>query len=79
MTDGEDQYEPSDNDSIIQGAGSAPTDQFTTSITGRSDPWRQNNVPRTAASTAPPPPQNINQTNQSQWPTQQQLAKFFRL
>ena len=40
MTDGEDQYKPPDNDSIIQGAGSALTDQFTTSATGRSDPWR---------------------------------------
>ena len=56
-TDGEDQYEPPNNDSIIQGAGSAPTDQLTTnatSATGRSDPWRRNNVPRTATSTAPP-------------------------
>ena len=37
MTDGDDQYEPPVNDSIIQGAGSAPTDQFTTntiSVTG---------------------------------------------
>ena len=56
MTDGEDQYDSTDNDSIIQGAGSAPTDQFTTnttSATGGSDLWRQNNVPRTATSTAP--------------------------
>ena len=47
MTDGEDQYEPPDNDLIIHGAGSAPTDQFATnatSATGHSDPWRQNNV-----------------------------------
>ena len=55
-TDGEDQYEPPDNDSIIQGAGSAPTDQFATnatSVTGGNDPWRRNNIPRTATSTAP--------------------------
>ena len=52
----EDQYEPPDNDSIIQRAGSAPTNQFATnatSATGRSDLWRRNNIPRTAASTAP--------------------------
>ena len=42
-TDGDDQYEPPINNSIIQGAGSAPTDQFTTntiSVTGRNDLWR---------------------------------------
>ena len=55
-TNGEDQYEPPNNDSIIQGAGSPPTDQLATitaSTTGHSDPWRQNNIPRTATSTAP--------------------------
>ena len=43
MTNGEDQYEPPDNNSIIQGAGSTPTDQFATnatSATGHNDPWR---------------------------------------
>ena len=42
-TDGDDKYEPPVNDSIIQGAGSAPTDQFTTnaiSITGHNNLWR---------------------------------------
>ena len=42
-TDREDQYEPPDNDSIIQGAGSAPMDQFatnTTSATGHNNSWR---------------------------------------
>ena len=39
-TNGKDQYEPPDNDSIIQGAGSALTNQFTTSATGHSDLWR---------------------------------------
>ena len=56
MTDGEDQYEPPNNDSIIQGVRSAPTYQFATnatSATGHNDPWRRNNVPRTATSTAP--------------------------
>ena len=39
-TDEDDQYEPPINDSIIQGAGSSPTDQFTTNaigITGCND------------------------------------------
>ena len=53
MTDREDQYEPPDNDSIIQGAGSAPTDQFATSATGHNNPWRQKQHPRTATGTAP--------------------------
>ena len=42
----DDQYEPSINDSIIQGAGSALADQFatnTTGATGRNNPWRHNN------------------------------------
>ena len=40
-TDGDDQYEPPVNNSIIQGAGSAPTDQFTTNaigVTGHNEP-----------------------------------------
>ena len=55
-SDGDDQYEPPINDSIIQGAGSAPTDQFTTNatgITGCNDPWRCNNGTNTATNTAP--------------------------
>ena len=42
-SDSDNQYEPFENDSIIQGAASVPTDQFTanaTSVTGRNDPWR---------------------------------------
>ena len=42
-SDGDNQYEPSENDSIIQGAMSTPTDQFTTNatgVTGCNDPWR---------------------------------------
>ena len=45
-TSGDNQYEPSANDSILQGAGSAPTGQFTTNATGttdRNDLWRHNN------------------------------------
>ena len=46
MTTSNDRYEPPVNDSIIQGAGSAPTGQFTTNTTGatgRNYPWRYNN------------------------------------
>ena len=56
MSNGDNQYEPPVNDSIIQGAASAPTDQFatnTTSITGRNDPWRRNNGTNTVTNTAP--------------------------
>ena len=55
-TDGNDQYKPPIKDSIIQGAGSAPTDQFATnaiSVTGCNDPWRRNNDTNTATNTAP--------------------------
>ena len=55
MTDGDDQYEPLVNDSIIQEAGSAPTDQFATNaigITGHTDLWRCNNGTNTATNTA---------------------------
>ena len=54
-TDGDDQYEPAVNDSIIQGAESAPTDQFATNaigITGHNDLWRRNNGTNTAANRA---------------------------
>ena len=46
MTTNGDQYEPPANDSILNGAGSAPGGQFasnTTGITGHNDPWRHNN------------------------------------
>ena len=55
MSDGNDQYEPPVNDSIIQKAASAPTDQLatnTTGVTGHNDPWRCNNGMGTATSTA---------------------------
>ena len=54
-SDGDDQYEPPVNDSIIQTAASAPTDQLatnTTRATGHNDPWRRNNSMGTATSTA---------------------------
>ena len=54
-TDRDDQYEPPVNDSIIQGVGSAPTDQFATNaigVTGRNDPWRRNNGTNTSTNTA---------------------------
>ena len=53
--DRDDQYEPPVNDSIIQGAGSAPTDQFATNtigITGHNKPWRCTNSTNTATNTA---------------------------
>ena len=37
------QFEPPENDSILQGATSSPADQFTTNATdtaGRNEPWR---------------------------------------
>ena len=50
------QYEPSKNDSIIQGTTSAPTDQITTNTTnatGCNGPWRRNNTPGTNTNTIP--------------------------
>ena len=41
------QYEPPENDSILQGATSSPADQFATNATdtaGHNEPWRQNNT-----------------------------------
>ena len=51
MTSGDNQYEPPANDSILQGAGSALTGQFTTNATGTTDCndlWRHNNGTNTA-------------------------------
>ena len=56
MHDKDDQYEPSVNDSLIQGAGSTLADQFatnTTGATGHNDLWRCNNGTNTATNTAP--------------------------
>ena len=44
-TSSTDRYEPPTNDSILQGAGSAPGGQFATNATGatgQNDPWRYN-------------------------------------
>ena len=54
MTTNEDWYEPPTNDSILQGAGTAPGGQFatnTTGATGHNDPWRYNNGANTATHT----------------------------
>ena len=54
-SDGNDQYKPPVNDSIIQTAESAPTEQLTTTtarVTGHNDTWRCNNGTGTATSTA---------------------------
>ena len=51
-SDGDDQYEPPINDSILQ--GSAPAGQFatnTTRATGCNDPWRHNTVTHTNTDT----------------------------
>ena len=55
-TTNSDRYEPPANDSIIQGAISAPGGQFatnTTGTTGRNDLWRYNNGANTATHTNP--------------------------
>ena len=54
MSDGGDQYEPNENDSILQGATSSPVDQFATNATdvaGHNKPWRQNNATDTSSNT----------------------------
>ena len=51
---GGDQYEPPENDSILQGATSSPVDQFTTNATylpGRNELWRRNNATNTNSNT----------------------------
>ena len=53
-SDGGDQYEPPENDSILQGATSSPVDQFTTNATdiaGHNEPWRRNNTTNTSSNT----------------------------
>ena len=53
-SDGGNQYEPPENDSILQGATSSPVDQFTTNTTnvsGRNELWRCNNTTSTNSST----------------------------
>ena len=53
-SDGGDQYEPPENDSILQGATSSPVDQFATNATdaaGRNEQWRQNNATNISSNT----------------------------
>ena len=48
------QYEPPENDSILQGAPSSPVDQFVTNATdvaGHNEPWRENNATNTSSNT----------------------------
>ena len=52
------QYKPPVNDSIIQGAGTAPGGQFATnatSATGHNEAWRNNNRTNATSHTNPPP------------------------
>ena len=54
MTTNGDWYEPPANDSILNGAGSAPGGQFASNaigITGHNDPWRHNNGTNSATHT----------------------------
>ena len=49
------QYEPPENDSILQGATSSPADQFTTNATdtaGRNEPWKRNNTTNVGSNTS---------------------------
>ena len=53
-SDGGNQYEPPENDSILQGATSSPVDQFVTNatdITGHNELWRRNNATSTNSNT----------------------------
>ena len=48
------QYEPPENDSILQGATSSPADQLATNATntaGRNKPWRRNNTANIGSNT----------------------------
>ena len=48
------QFEPPENDSILQGATSSPADQFATNATdtaGLNEPWRQNNTTNISSNT----------------------------
>ena len=53
-SDGGQQYEPPENDSILQIATSSPMDQFATNaaeVAGRNKPWRRNNATNVSANT----------------------------
>ena len=72
------QFEPPENDSILQGATSSPADQFATNATdtaGRNEPWRQDNTTNIGANafnhrtTTRPTGRNGLQTNNPSNPT----------
>ena len=49
------QYEPPENDSILQGAASSPADQFATNTTdaaASNEPWRRNNATNISSNTS---------------------------
>ena len=53
-SEGGEQYEPPENDSILQGATSSPADQFATNATdtaGRNELWRRNNATNISSNT----------------------------
>ena len=53
-SDRDKQYEPPENDSILQGATSSPADQFATNATdtaGCNEPWRRNNTTNISSNT----------------------------
>ena len=53
-SDGGDQYQPPQNNSILQGATSSPVDQFATNATdmaGHNEQWRRNNATNTSSNT----------------------------
>ena len=72
------QYEPPENDSILQGATSPPVDQFAiiaTNTAGRNEPWRRNNATNISSNTynhrttTRPTSRNGLQTNNPSIPT----------
>ena len=53
-SNGDDQYEPPVNDSILQGATSSPVDQFVTNaidVASHNELWRRNNATNTSSNT----------------------------
>ena len=55
MSEGGEQYEMPENDSILQGTTSSPADQFminATDVAGRNEAWRRNNATNISANTS---------------------------
>ena len=66
------QFEPPENDSILQGATSSPADQFVTNATntaGHNETWRRNNTTNINSNTFRPTGRNGLQTNNPSNPT----------